>query len=256
MTNKVVIATTTFSPTFDLRATLALKTAENAKAYGYRLVVVDDGSAEELRTGLRLRRADLFDAAVRHQPYMCMGPGRRQAMKIAGEIAGENGLVLWMEPEKYTLISEIEKMAKPVFSFSPFSGAADMVIPDRGPLDSYPIEQRLAEPLGNLAFERLTGLKLDMWSGPKAMNSRALQYFLSYDGEYGDRWDSVAIPVLQAIAAGLKVVGVRVNYVHPPEQTVGEETVEMLEKRIVQLHNLVPAMIAEAKKLGLYPKQR
>jgi hypothetical protein len=175
-----------------------------------------------------------------------MGRSRRQAVQAASDIAGDDGLVLWMEPEKYTLVGEIEKMVDALTA-----AEADVAVSDRGPLDSYPLEQRLAEPLGNLAFELITGHKLDMWSGPRLMNSLAVLHFLAYVGEYGDKWDAIFIPVIRMIAHGLKVVSAPVNYVHPPEQTLAEGTADMVVKRVIQLHNLVPAMYDEAAKLGI-----
>ena len=124
-----------------------------------------------------------------------------------------------------------------------------MVIPPREPLSSSPPEQELAERLGNLAFEYLTGKNLDMWFGVRAMNGRVLSHFLAYRGEYGDRWDSIFIPVLRAIRDGLVIASVPVNYVHPTEQTreeVGD--IIMLKKRIDQLMNLVPSLEAECRK--------
>lgn len=85
------------------------------------------------------------------------------------------------------------------------------------------------------------------------MNAKALEYFLAYQGDYGDGWDCIFIPVLRAIAAGLKVIGVPVDYIHPPEQTQEEGTLMTVVKRVEQLQNLVPAIVAEAKKLGIIP---
>ena len=241
--NAVVIATTTFSKTYDMRAKLAVKLVKACAERGYPVVVVDGGSDAGFRGDLMAAGAEVCDEAGKG-----MGAARRQAMTVAGEGAGPDGLVLWCEPEKYTIVPEIAKMEK-VYGDT----HADLVVPDRGPLDSYPIEQQLAEPLGNLAFERITGLKLDMWSGPRLMNQAALRHFLDYQGEYGDLWDCIFIPVLRAMKAGLKVVSAPINYVHPPEQTSAEETPEMLKKRVIQLNNLVPAMVDEAKKIGLIP---
>ena len=236
----VVVATATFSKTYDLRAQLAVKTARACMEHGYALIVVDGGSPRDF----------LEDLGTKHvfaQALPGMGPSRRQAMKAAGKIAGPDGLVLWMEPEKYTLVSEIEAICVGMMGVG-----ADLAVPDRGPLDSYPLAQRLAEPLGNIAFERITGVKLDMWSGPRMMNAAALQYFLAYEGEYGDKWDSIFIPVLRVMWAGLKVVSVPINYVHPPEQTQSEEeSLAMVMKRIDQL-GLVLSMAKEAERLGPY----
>lgn len=240
--NKVVIATTTFSPTFDLRLKLAVKTVEIARSQNYEVVIVDGGSPVEFRDIVRRAGAMLFDETVRG-----MGPSRRQAKLEAGKLAGIDGVVVWMEPEKHTFVNQISRVTMPLIN-----GSADLVIPARKSLHTYPREQQHAEEIGNLAAYYLTGKKLDFWFGPRVMNRLALDIFLKYDGRYGDKWDSIQIPVLECIAAGLNVVGVEVDYSPPAEQTKTEEgNVGMLIKRIDQLQNLVPSLAKAAEILGL-----
>lgn len=237
-----VIATTTFSKTLDLRAQLAIKTAEAAKLHGYPLVVVDGGSHKDLRDTLLKHNAILFN-----EETPGMGPSRRQALSEASEIAGNNGVTIWMEPEKHTFVREITNTTLPILN-----GEADLVLPARKSLDSYPPEQEHAERIGNLAFKYLFGREFDPWFGPRVISKRTLKYFLNYQGEYGDKWDSIFIPVLRAMKDGLRVKSVEVDYIHPYEQTA-EETgrVDFLLKWVEQLLNLVPALQKEAQRLGI-----
>jgi hypothetical protein len=238
----VVVATTTFSKTYDLRARLAVKLAKACTEHDYPVVVVDGGSDPEFLNDLRDGEAIIYHEA----PPGGMGPGRRQAMAMAGEFTqalfGLAGLVFWTEPEKYTIVPEIQKIYEELM----LSGA-DIAIPDRGSLSTYPRAQQIAENLGNKVFREMTNHALDMWSGPRLVNLAALQYFMEYEGEYGDKWDAIFVPVIRAIAGGLEVVSVLIDYVHPPEQTLAEDTVEMAVKRIIQLDNLLPAIIEETK---------
>lgn len=238
----VVIATTTFSKAIDLRSRLAVRTVKEAGRIGYSIVVVDGGSAKEFREELLACGVLLFDEAAKG-----MGPSRRQAMREAAKLAGEDGIVVWMEPEKHTFVSELHKVMTPLLK-----GEADLIVPARKSLSSYPPEQEHAERIGNLAFKYLFGREFDPWFGPRAMNQKALGYFLDYRGEYGDKWDSIFIPVLRAMKGGLRVESVEVDYSHPHEQTAEEiGRVDFLLKRVEQLLNLVPALEHEARKLGI-----
>ncbi len=226
----------------DVRARFALATVNKAAALGLSVIVVDGGSCEELRNGLVERGAILYSEKERG-----MGPSRRQAMQAAWNIVSPLGSVLWMEPEKWPLISQvflIETAMKET--------GADIVVPMRKSMTSYPPIQEAAERLGNMYFAKATGHELDVWIGPRLIGPNAMEFFLNYKGEYGDKWDSIFIPIVRAIAYGMKVVGVEVNYVHPPEQTAAEEADPGMDlKRLVQLDNLVPAIYTEARKLGL-----
>lgn len=241
---QAVIATTTFYMSMDdVRAKLALETARAAKTFGYPLVVVDGGSPEDFKNELQR-----WDALALDETSRGMGAGRRQALAEAAKLAGQNGVVIWMEPEKWMLVRCLNKAAGPILD-----NEADLVIPARESLESYPPEQAYAELMGNLAIKYLLGQWYDFWFGPFVANRRALHFFLEYRGKYGDKWDSIHIPRLHVIKAGLRLASVEVNYIHPSEQTA-EETgnMDFFAKRLDQLQNMVPAFRKEAELLGLY----
>lgn len=234
---EIVIATTTLSRQLDTRAKLAVKTAKLAYSHGHRVIVVDGGSTPEL-TDL-LGDAGCFVYA--QEDKATMGSARRQAVSLAAGLAEDrNGLVVWMEPEKWPLVESLYSLAG-----SLDAGKADMVLPSRTMtgFSTYPPEQSLIEQASNLGFSYMYGKKLDMWFGPRVMNQAAVERFLGYDGRYGDLWDSIFIPVVQCIADGLSVQGVEVNYIHPPEQTQ-EETgnAQFLMKRVEQCQKLLSAL--------------
>lgn len=247
MTDKksaTVIATTTFvKDDSEVRARLALETIRGLVKL-YPVVVVDGGSPKEFRQKIVDCGAVLLDEVPGG-----MGAGRRQAMHSASEIASEGGAVVWMEPEKLSLVSSIEKIVDPILSRK-----ADLVIPRRISMRSYPQEQIYAEWLGNKIFNGIVGRgsNYDIWFGPFAANKKALRHFLDYNGMYGDRWDSILIPRLEIIKDGLVVSDVPVEYSHPSEQTKEEEGDMMfMHKRIIQLSSLVDAFIKEGKRLKM-----
>lgn len=164
-----------------------------------------------------------------------MGESRRQAIKEAYNTGKE--IIAWIEPEKSDYIKEVTKTAIPIIN-----GEANIVVPKRRSLESYPLLQQYSEKLGNLFWKNITGTNLDIWSGPRTWKREMSRYFLEYKGGYGDKWDSIFIPVMNAILDGLKVLSVEVNYEHPKKQTEIEEgNLEFDKKRLEQLTTLISA---------------
>jgi len=241
----VCVATTTFyRSAHDLRFQLAVKTLIALWHEGIPVVVVDGSPNNEVKSILERTGA----IVVSEEPGT-MGAGRRQALREASA-ARTDRVVLWMEPEKYPLVPFINEICGPLLS-----DEADIVVPRRADdLASYPETQRLAEQLGNAIFTAVAGLALDVWMGPRAINARGLKHFLQYTGEpYGDKWQSIFMPLLTAARDGLRLTEVVVDYVHPPEQTQAENTDLNLSivKRLEQLHELGNALVQQAQALRL-----
>ena len=245
LSKNVVITSTTFYKLDNfvdsVREKLARKSIREATKRGYNVIVVDSGSP--------LETLDFFEtcgAKVYKQKETGMGAGRREAIGYANE----SGLpiVVWTEPEKSPYISQLIKTVAPIAS-----GQAEMVIPRRTPitLKSYS-NQQYSELLGNAFFHRLTGLDLDVWFGPRVWSKNLSHYFLEYqDKIYGDKWDSIFVPLLYIIKNGHKVVSVDVKYVHPQEQTLLEDNdLNFYKKRVEQLDILFKALEAYWKKLS------
>lgn len=253
-TAQIVVATTTAYGNNDhVRASLAQQTFTRLYQEGMSVSVVDGGSepqwcrAFQATPGVQLVPEQLDYRTGKGS----MGAGRRQAMALAAANCQPGGVVVWMEPEKLDFVRWIKQAAEPILL-----GQADLVLPKRKSLHTYPLEQQLAEQLGNLTVESLLGQEFDFWFGPRLWSPQALHHMLDYakpgSRDYGDKWDSIMIPCLRAMADGLRVVSVEVGYEHPPEQTQEEEgDVELIAKRIAQLHNIVPALRAEVVHLGI-----
>lgn len=239
---RIAIATSTFyNPKDEIdrsRMNLAINTVREARDLGYQVVVVDGGSSNEF-----LDQLSRFGAHIEMEKERGMGKGRRQAIAIASDL-GE--IVSWTEPEKQPYISQIQKVVQPILT-----GEANIVIPARKSLESYPTSQQHAENFGNSFFYELTGHKLDVWIGPRVFGREDTHYFTDYNGEYGDKWDSIFIPVLNAIHDGRKVIGKEIDYVHPVDQKRLEEgNVKYTIKRLDQLNNLVTSMRAHWDRLS------
>ncbi|MFA5887126.1 MAG: hypothetical protein WC852_00220 [Candidatus Nanoarchaeia archaeon] len=237
------IATTTFykpgSENDAMRAEIAKKTVRNAADLGYPIVIVDGGSSDELLKEFQSYGQNVY---VHVEPKMGMGESRRHALNLAMKLGRH--VIAWVEPEKENYIHSIAKTVEPIFD-----GSADLVVPRRASLASYPLGQQQAESMGNLFWNKLTGHDLDMWFGPRTFRRDISAYFTTYNGEYGDKWDSIFIPVMDAIIGGENVKSVTVDYTHPAEQTAFEEQdLSLYLKRVKQLENLLPALETHWKK--------
>jgi hypothetical protein len=235
ISDKVVIATTTFyNPDSEIdrhRAENARNAIRTAGQEGYGVIVVDGGSPEEL-----LKEFEDLGAKVHAQTAEGMGGSRRQVLRLAYDTGKD--IIAWTEPEKESYIPEIQKTARPILE-----DKADIVIPRREGLYSYPTAQQNAEPLGNAFWKALTGNDLDMWFGPRTWRRDVSHFFLDYEGTYGDKWDSIFIPVMDAIIDGKRVAEVNVAYTHPKMQTELEDSnIQFYFKRLEQLQNLMHAL--------------
>jgi len=222
-----------------VRADLSVKASKIALDLGIPVISVDGGSTEEWQN-------KLVSNGVKILPQMgkTMGAARRQG--ICAALAKGADVVVYSELEKISFISEIPKLAQMLIQES-----AAMVIPRRLSLESYPFIQRNTETLGNMFWTKLTGVDLDTMFGPRIFSRDAARYFTEYCGEYGDRWDSIFIPVLRAVHAAERVIDAPINYVHPKEQVeVEAPDFNYLKKRLTQLHSLTDAFETEWNRLA------
>jgi hypothetical protein len=248
-----VLFTSTFcagDPATDYRFRLALKMCRAAKAAEYPLVVVD-GSPDQRARALLIEAG----AKVYAQAKQGMGASRRQALKKAIDMFPLAEALVWLEPEKVGMIPEIERCVTMLCS------GYGVVVPWRNRLfTDYPHYQALSEARGNQEMSEITGLNLDLYCGPRVMTRRGAEYMLSYAGrsrvdlsvEYDDNWGLLFVPILWALADGLKVGSCPVDYIHPAIQTKIEEADPGMDrKRDTQRNVLVSAMRQEAALLGL-----
>jgi hypothetical protein len=240
----VAIAMTTFyradSESDRIRAKIAKRTIRNATESGYNIVVVDGGSFEEF-----LRELESYGLRITPQKEKGMEASKREVFQAAYDSGRK--VVTATEPEKEGYIANIPRVVRPILE-----GKADLVIPDRRPLRNYPALQVEAESFGDLCWFRLTGYDLDMWSGLRAFDRYFTRYFSEYRGIYpNERGQTLLyIPVMDLIADGHRVTGVKIDYTHPIEQREFEEgNPEFDKKRIKQLEELVPNLITHRQKL-------
>ena len=120
---------------------------------------------------------------------------------------------------------------------------AAIVVPKRKSFKSYPTAQQHSESFVNTFWEEMTGIELDITLGPRTMDRRVCSYFIDYElygYRFGDKWESLFLPLIDMIKDGQKVISVDVDYRHPASQRRYEEgNLEMTMKRLEQLNCLV-----------------
>lgn len=244
---KAVIVTTTFAKaTKDweaIRADCALKTMKAASEQGYLVVSVDGGSPTSY-----IQKMQNFGASVFPQILPGMGNARREAFSHAMALNAQT--FVWLEPEKYPMIPFLARALNAIEQGNDLA----MFRRSKKSMASYPPEQALAYTMCALAFKYLHGFDCDYGFGPLCMSRRVVEdYILSYTDAYGygDLWDSIHIPKLRAIQAGLPYAIVDIDYQHPPEQTAAETGVELFLKRVEQISSICDAVFRETRRLKM-----
>ena len=224
--------------------------------YGIPIYVVD-GSGPEVNERLRLA-----GSILEHQSDPGMGPGRRQLFaSVENHLAqrGENPektYVCWTEPEKDTFAEFIPTLIEPLES-----DKADIVIFERTEksLASLPKMQHKFEDFSDFLFQKATGIKAKPFAGPMVFRASLLSIFKNADPrKYGVRDGYVQFTaIIEAVAAGHRIVGKEVDFIYPADQVAEEEgpkALEMFERRREQQDHLGRGFFAHADILGL-PKR-
>lgn len=228
-----IIAVTTSYPLENgnsLRASLAIEFIKKCLEMNYQLVVVDNNSSNVFHKELK----DIFPGYT-PQTNNGFGQGKREAIALASEKAE---VIILTEPEKISLLDFIPDITGPIQN-----NTADLVVPKRNSLASYPSFQQKTELLLNEVWSRITGTDLDISIGPRVFHRNIAEFFLKYDGKFGDRWESIFLPVIDVLKAEKRVKGVGIDYMHPPQQTAQEEGNILFDlKRLDQLNSLSHAI--------------
>ncbi len=238
----VCLVTTTFSPNVDdMRATLALKTAEEARKANYPLIVVDGSPDPKIENELSAR-----GATVHRQKEPGMGNSRRQCLNLG--LSTEADTIIWLEPEKHPMVP----LFQPCINHLVNQGC-EIVIPRRKTFTNYPQYQHYCEVWANWEAANITGRPdLDLWVGPRIMTRKAAELMAGYNGRHGDNWEILFVPMIDMIQRGWTIGSVTVDYIHPIEQMV-EDDETMRAKRDKQRIDLIRAMQTEADFTGLKP---
>lgn len=226
MQNKVLIATHaqfgnvahTMSPAaFAARIDAAREFIIETISYKFDSIILVDKTTGHNFEGLGARL--LYNEELSRIPNFAVA--RRFLFTEAAKLFHEGyEAVVWTEPEKKDLIKSISQIVMPIVV-----GEADIVLPRRKSLLSYPSWQQPWEETGNKMCGKIFGKDFDFFFGPRALNKKALDCFIEYPtGEtVTDKWDGIFSPLLDAQAAGLRFAEVAVDFSYPAQQSQEEE---------------------------------
>jgi hypothetical protein len=243
--NNVVCATTfrqgnPENPIERVRTEVFIDTAKKIANFGLPLVVVYIETQRQI-----LDEVKRFSAILVPQQTSGMGNIRKEALLAALDRFPNAEYLCWLEPEKTDMVRFIEPMHARMTREQSALGMFK-----RMDMSSYPPEQTHYYLFCRAVASQLAGFDLDYAFGPMIMTRATTSYFLEYQGEYGNKWDSILIPRLRIIKAGAGLSTLPIGFRNDPRMTRAESGNEtIILKRIEQLNNVVPSLIAEWRKL-------
>jgi hypothetical protein len=229
-TSPVGIITSTYypdgnDPVQKVRAELAVESIRALGFAGFPVTVIDGGSDESIfpthELGAHVMTVDDNDMVFTRQLAAASVVQRSPYLTH----------VVWTEPEK-NLAGVIQEWIDRAEAED-----ASVLIPMRKHMESYPLHQQLSERAGNEDLACVFGREFgDHYFGPRVFRRGAVvnHWLRDYDEYKTDerRWASIYSPVLSALAAGERVVGLPVHFEYPASQRkVEDENPPMIEKR-------------------------
>lgn len=248
-----------------LRGDLAIEALGKFVVNGYRVINVDGGSPIEFTNTLNLAGVQVVG-----QNEHGYSASKRQGSLLASL---ENPKAIFItDAEKVSLVDSIQSLVEPILA-----GRADIVFAsrDQAAFNTYPpVQVKFEQRANKLANDilRKHGLlphdspDLDWWMGPRMFRNdpEVLDLFQKkYDfRKFRSKisnivnlevWpNSLYIPVIAALAKGLRVVSVPVKYSHPEIQTRSEAGVRDFDrKREIQFKGIIIAIIEAVRKIEL-----
>jgi hypothetical protein len=253
-----VVTSTYYSEEDVVRSRLAKKFADGvAELPDTELIMIDGGSCDGFRNEILSNNPDVMFLP---QSERGMDAARLQGFRVAKSMAeqfkatyGDASVAIqWSEPEKVGFVKFIPTVVRPILA-----GTADVVIPNRLSMESYPYFQMLTETAACEFVSQIVGVKWDQFFGPVAASFEGIEHFIHFDSEKHDRagtggYGRIHLPRFDALKQGMRVKTVEIDYRHPQGQTE-EEAGNMLMnmKRVRQLHDILSATLEYAQGLGL-----
>ncbi|MBI2627537.1 hypothetical protein HYW72_01255 [Candidatus Nomurabacteria bacterium] len=231
--------------TYQARSQVWFETFDNAKKLGIKVVVRNDGGLPEEM----LERIKAYDniTIVEKTGPSTLGGGRREALQKCLDVAEaeniKNPVFVWIEPEKDNFITE--EVLLPLIK--EVREGNNIVVAERTEeaWKQLPPFQRWVEKRANARANQIvkneTGIdsELDFWFAPKAFDKVGAQEFLAYNPNKDrlDLWDSIMVPIVEAIKKGKKVRSLPVDFLYNKKQIEvesDESNREIKIKRIEQ----------------------
>lgn len=221
-----------------VRAEIFLDTAKELAVHGIDCIAVHTDCSESY-----LDRARSVGTRLIPETRSGMGHSRRQAIRAGFESGAD--YCFWLEPEKSDMPRFLNRMISHMRK-----KRASLGLFTRKDLRSYPREQALYYAFCRSVASRLLGSAIDYGFGPMVIARNAMPYFLDYNGDYGDTWDSILIPRLRILQGG-GVATLSIAFRNDARLTAVEDgRDDMILKRVTQLGSVIPALIEEWRRLA------
>ncbi|MFA6524249.1 MAG: hypothetical protein WC264_02655 [Candidatus Paceibacterota bacterium] len=227
------------------RSQIWFKTFDNARKLGIKVVVRNDGGLPDEMLNRIKAYENITIVDKKEGGANTLGGGRREALQKAIEIADKEGkknpVFLWTEPEKDDLIME-KSLLSIIAEIRAGSNIAVLEREEKA-WDQLPPFQRWVEKRANKKANEIiqstTGseIKLDWWFAPKAFDKIGARCFLDYNSNKDrlDLWDSIMVPILNAIRDGKKVKSVPVDFLYNKKQIDNESDESNKEIKIKRI---------------------
>ncbi|MBS3099184.1 hypothetical protein J4462_03150 [Candidatus Pacearchaeota archaeon] len=190
--NVAIVSTTFYNDSEEgrLRKGLAENFFRQCVEGEYQVFVVDGGTDD----GDFLEELRKLGVSAFEETQHGLGPSRREALKHASNYFDEKfgrkmnvddfirkNIVAWSEPEKVDYVRLLPRLLEEFQSTE-----ADILVPTRKSLDSYPTAQQHSETFGNQrhtdhGYIDSSGKPLDTFFGPKIWNLRANPLFTAFE---------------------------------------------------------------------------
>lgn len=221
-------------PIAKVRAEVFLDTALAHKKLGVKILAVHQDCCAHYIDQLKSLGVILVE-----QQTEGMGAVRREAMQ-AGLNFFPRANYLWSEPEKPNLLEHVVAMTVQ----AGLNGSSYFF--NRISMNSYPPEQAHYYLFVREVAKHLVGFDWDYAFGPMLLTRESMPLFLEYQGEYGDLWDSILVPRLRVIRKQLPYTLQDISFINDPRMTAIEVgNSKVILKRVRQLQNVIPSLIAE-----------
>lgn len=232
-----------------IRGDLAIEMLNEARKKNFQIILIDAGSSRVF-----IKEITRIGIKVIHSKNKKLSPSRQYGFKLASKMKGVK-IICWLEPEKVS----IPKDCLPQAVLPILKNQADIVIPkrDKKAFYTYPSFQAKIEETANKRWNSMLkehkliskdAEELDIWFGPKFFkNDPKLINIFQKSYQFKDKiqkmdiWSNAIIfPIITAMRLGYKVVSSKVQYQHPKQQTIAEESsVLMRRKRQIQYQSIL-----------------
>ncbi len=223
-------------PVERLRAEIFLDTARVIQLLKLPCVAVYVDCSDEYLAAVRSHGVHLVP-----QRSQGMGNVRREALRAARDHFPATKYYCWLEPEKSCLPWFIAPLRRRMAK-----DGAVLGLFNRKSMASYPKEQAHYYLFCRAVATALIGRDVDYAFGPMMLIPECLPYFIEYEGEYGDLWESILLPRLRVIKSGARYTTLSVSFKNDPRMTTIEAgNPDMILKRLAQFNNVIPSLVTE-----------